>query len=159
MKLKLSKPTTPQWMFVIGLLGIVLSIFLWYSQLNSSRVIGCLTGGCEVVLSSPYGKIFGVPVAAYGVVYYVGIALLGFFRLMDDRTFIVRLTSWISASTGIIASLYFFYLELYKIHAICSWCKVSTLFTIILLVLAIVEIRKFGGWKGLRREVVDLLNR
>ncbi|MCC7304466.1 vitamin K epoxide reductase family protein [bacterium] len=158
MRIKFGKPSIPVLMFTSGLVGMLLSLFLWYSHLNAAKVIGCLTGGCEVVLSSPYAKTFGVPIAAYGFAYYAVLSLVSYFRMVDDRVGIVRISSWVLASTGILASIYFFYLELYKIHAICSWCKVSTVLTVFLLVLAVQEIRKFGGWKNFLREIKELAN-
>lgn len=158
MKLKISKPTVPQILLVVGILGIILSAFLWYSHLTV-KVIGCLTGGCEAVLSSPYAKIFGVPIAAMGVAYYVGVLILALFRMFDDRAILVRFFSWGTSLVGIFFSGYYFYLELYKIHAICSWCKVSTTLTIVLFVLALMEIKKFGGVKGILSDVKTLYDK
>ncbi len=156
MKIKFKQPTIPQLVFIAGIIGAVLSIFLWYSHLTT-RVIGCLAGGCEVVLASKYAKIFGVPIAAWGLAYYGALLLVTFFRLVDDRP-VVRLFSWAVSLTGVFASGYFFYLEIVKIHAICSWCKVSTALTIALFIMAIIEIKKFGGVKGILTEVKTVYN-
>lgn len=152
--MRLTQPTVPQWLFVLGMIGIAVSVFLWYSAL-SIRVIGCLTGGCELVLSSPYSRVFGVPIAAYGVAYYAALLLIAFFRMFDESV-IVRMTGWAISLSGIFFSAYFFYLEIFKINAICSWCKVSTVITVILFVMALQEIKKYGGITGLREQLMSL---
>lgn len=146
MKIKIVRPTIPQWLFLVSLLGVALSLFMWYNALTN-RVYGCLTGGgCEVVLHSQYAKLFGVPIAAYGVAFYGVNALFAFFRMFDDRP-ILRFATWKMAGIGILASLYFLYLEIVPIKAFCSWCTVSTFLTIWLLVIALFELRKHGGFK------------
>lgn len=139
---------------IANLFGLALSAFMWNASLQLS-VAFCLTGGCEIVLSSPYAKIFGVPIAAWGVAYYAFATLLGVFRLIDDRP-IHRLVSWPLGMGGILASAYFFYLELFKIHAICFWCKFSTVTTIVLLILTILDIRKRGGIAAVKADIMSL---
>lgn len=148
------KITYPVLFLLANIFGLGIATFLWYSTL-SIKVIGCLTGGCETVLSSSFAKIFGVPIAAWGFAFYgVGI-LLALFRLVDDRP-VIRLTSWLMSATSIFASAYFFYLEIVKIHAICFWCKFSTATTIILLILVIFEVKKRGGIKAIYEDIKSL---
>jgi uncharacterized membrane protein len=156
MKIKLVAPTIPQLMMLVNIAGMILSVFMWRNAL-AGQVIGCVTGkGCEIVLHSAYAKIFGVPIAAYGFAFYGVNALVTLFRLFDDRP-ILRLTTWKFSGISIIASAYFLYLEIFVIHAFCSWCTVSTFLTIFLLLLSVVEMKKFDGIKGAITEVKTLL--
>jgi len=102
-------------------------------------------------LTSSYAKIFGVPIAAFGFAYYSLNLMLTLMRFFDDYA-LIRLMNWKLSIFGVFASGYYLYLELFKIHAICSWCKVSTVATILLLVLTLVEIKKAGGIKGVLRQ-------
>ena len=143
-------------MMLVNIAGIILSVFMWRNAL-AGQVIGCVTGkGCEIVLHSVYSKIFGVPIAAYGFAFYGVNALITLFRLVDDRP-ILRLTSWKLSGISILASAYFLYLEIFVIYAFCSWCTVSTFLTIFLLVLSVVEMKRFGGVKGAVLDVKKLL--
>jgi uncharacterized membrane protein len=150
-KLKFTYPILTLITYVFGL-GV--ATFLWYSTL-SVKVVGCLTGGCSAVLTSSFAKIFGVPISAYGFAFYaVGIIII-LFRIIDDRP-VIRLTSWAMSVVGVLSSVYFFYLELFKIHAICFWCKFSTAATIILLTLMILEVKKRGGISAIYDDIKSL---
>lgn len=138
----------------LNLFGLAVSIFLW-SSTYSRTVALCLTGGCEAVLLSPYARIFGIPIAVWGAVFYIVGVIVSLFRLLDDRP-VHRLFLWGHGILSIFASAYFLYLELFKIHAICSWCKLSTLTTILLLTISIMEIKKFGGFKNAIEEIKSL---
>jgi len=153
MKFTLSLPNTTQGIFWANLLGLGVSIFLWNTVLTT-RVIGCLTGGCEVVLFSKYAKILGVPIAAWGVAYYGVNLLITGIRLAEDSP-VLKLVNWAISSFGIFASAYYLYLELYKINAICSWCKVSSLATLVLLFLVIKEVRQAGGLRKVVAQVIS----
>lgn len=153
MKISLRLPTTTQSIALVSVLGLAVSIFLW-SVVYTSSPIGCLTGGCEAVLFSKFAKIIGVPIAAWGVAYYGVNLLITGIRLFDDRP-VLKLVNWVISSFGIFASSYYFYLELFKINAICSWCKVSTLATIFLFVLVVMEIKKAGGVSLVVRQVIS----
>jgi len=152
MKVTFSLPTTTQGIALANALGLAVSIFLWYTVLTTN-VIGCFTGGCGTVLFSRYAKILGVPIAAWGVAYYGVNLLITAVRLLDDRP-VLKLINWAISFFGIFASGYYFYLELYKINAICSWCKVSTVATIVLAILVIIEIRKAGGLRSVYKQVI-----
>jgi uncharacterized membrane protein len=151
MKIKI---TYPLLFLIISVFGLGVAAFLWYSTVQI-KVIGCLTGGCEAVLSSPHAKIFTVPIAAYGFAFYAVGVLVALFRMFGD-TAIIRLTSWAMGVAGVLFSVYFLYLELFKIHAICFWCKFSTLSTILLIILVIIEIRKRGGINAIKSDLTSL---
>lgn len=156
MKIKLVAPTIPQWMLLVSIAGMILSVFMWRNALVG-QVIGCVSGkGCDIVLHSVYSKVFSVPIAAYGFAFYGVTALMALFRMIDDRP-ILRLATWKLSGISILFSLYFIYLEAYVIHAFCSWCTVSTFLTILLMVLSLVEMKKFGGINGAIADVIKLL--
>lgn len=158
MKIKLVMPALTQWMLLINLAGVALSVFMWHTAITQ-KVIGCLTGGgCEIVLQSPYAKIFAVPIAAYGVAFYGVNALITLFRLIDDRP-VLRFATWKMSGIGILASLYFLYLEIFPIKAFCSWCTVSTFLTIFLLAISWIEIKRNGGIKAAWSEGLSLFKR
>jgi len=130
--------------------GLAVAAFLWNTTI-STVVRGCLTGGCSSVLFSPHAKIFGVSIAVWGTFYYALGVILSVFRVIEDSS-AHRLSIWLYSVGSVLASLYFFYLELFKIHAICSWCKLSTLASILLLTITLIEIKKRGGYSIIKKE-------
>lgn len=110
-------------LLVLGVAGVLVSAYLTYKTSDPSGVVCSLGGGCETVLSSKYSKLFGIPVSAFGLLWYV--AMLGvtwwiFFKRIWSSSIAV-----IWALAGLFFSLYLLYLEAFVIHAYCTWCLVS----------------------------------
>lgn len=101
----------------------------------------CTTDGCETVLSSPYSKIVGIPVALLGSIYYLTIMVLLFAYLDTNKEKLLR---WALALTalGFLASIYFFILQAFVIQAYCQYCLVSAGTSTILFISAITIFKK-----------------
>ena len=121
-------------------LGIFLATaffgFLDATYLTISNVSGTSLGctifkGCDIVTTSKYSTFFGLPVASFGIIYYLGI-FLGTIAAIDMRN--ARLLRAITYSTaaGLAASLYFLYLQLFVIHALCQYCILSLVACVVL---------------------------
>lgn len=90
------------------------------------RVAGCRTAplgsGCDVVQSSRYAQVFGVPVAGLGLGFYGIVLALGILPLE-------RMTRWRLAlpttAAGVAASLGFTVVQYVRIRATCSLCLAS----------------------------------
>ena len=78
------------------------------------------SGRCQSVQASSYATIFGVPVAALGLVSYSGLLLAALLR-GEAGVYLGLLV----ALVGTLFSAYLTYLEVFVIHAICEWCVAS----------------------------------
>lgn len=87
---------------------------------------------CNVVLATPYAKIFGLPNALYGLVAYLIFALLILHELNERKIMgAIKLLSYLSG-LGILVFVYFIYLQLFVIKALCFYCLLSaTIMTLI----------------------------
>lgn len=117
-------------MFILGMLGIALSAYLWNVQITDG-IVPCTTGGCEDVLTSKWSKILGIPMAAYGMAYYIAICFISFERMFIKHK-LLNYTLLILIIWGIIFSAYLRYLEFVKIGEICIWCWASVAIVILL---------------------------
>lgn len=83
-------------------------------------------GSCEGVLDSPYATTLGVPTSLVGVFFYlvVFVCAARFTRTGDARCMKIVATI---AGLGFLATLWFVYLQLFVLHAICFYCMVSAL--------------------------------
>src|SRR5256885_17031310 len=64
----------------LSLVGFLISLYLWLHAIGVVGELKCGTGSCEVVQTSPYARVAGVPVAFFGVLGYVALfvtALVG----------------------------------------------------------------------------------
>lgn len=129
---------------VLSLVGLFVAMYLLFFKLGIIGSMTCKIGGCEKVNTSKWAMFLGLPVAAWGVAYYValfGVALCSTFeRYCDDRRFATMLFALTSA--GMLFSAYLTALELWVIHAICQYCVVSAVLVCIMFAISIVELRE-----------------
>lgn len=119
----------------LAAIGLVLSGYLTYVHFNPGALV-CSGDGCSVVQQSQYSKMFGIPIAIFGVGMFA--VLIAAILLREARTDLAE-----HLGTGIVLILvaamlywaYLTYLEAYVIHAFCQWCVVTSIVTGLLLVI------------------------
>jgi uncharacterized membrane protein len=99
-------------------------------------------GGCDVVNTSEYALLAGIPIALFGATAYVAILLV---LWLENRN------SWLSENGplllfgitlfGFLYSLYLTYIELFVIFAICPFCVASAVVMTIMFVLSWIRLR------------------
>jgi dihydroorotate dehydrogenase len=106
--------------------GLLDSLFL-ANMHYSNIIVPCGTSlfdDCGAVLSSPYAYMFGVPLALIGVVHYLLLFAAAFvFIYKKNASSIV----YVLSSIGAAASVYFVFLQLVVIGAICTYCMLSAI--------------------------------
>jgi uncharacterized membrane protein len=127
----------------LALAGVGLATYLAMYKLGYIGTLACGTGGCETVQMSRWATLLGIPVAVWGLGFYVvlfGVALLGttgkFVNATWVSTALLVLTGW-----GVIFSVWLTYLELFVIHAICRFCVVSAILIGVTFLVAVLEWR------------------
>jgi uncharacterized membrane protein len=123
---------------LLALVGIFVAAYLMLYKVGVIGTLACGTGGCETVQLSRWATFLGVPVAAWGVLYYVAVFALTFAAVQDRwaesrwlALAILLLTTW-----GVLFTAWLTYLELFVIHAICRWCVGSAVLALLIFVLA-----------------------
>jgi uncharacterized membrane protein len=99
-----------------------------YVALHSSQsfLLPCgFAGGCDQVLSSPYAKFVGVPVAWLGLAFYATVAGCALFAWFGFEQ-VLRI-SFFLAALAFAFTLYLFYLQAAVIRAFCDYCLLSAL--------------------------------
>ncbi len=100
-----------------------------------NRVPPCtIAHGCATVTTSPYSVFFGVPVALFGALYYLAVILGLVYYFQTKKHYILKYIA-IFTTAGFVFSLWFVYLMLFVIHAICSWCMFSAFTSTLLFIL------------------------
>lgn len=118
---------------VLSFLGFVVSLFI-YSKTNKF----CRKGeNCDLVIGSKYGKIFGIDLSIYGVIYYLinlFLTIIIYFSLFSSYINIVPLVLILTIVLGFIFSLYLLYIQLFVIKKICKKCTVVFFVNLFLLI-------------------------
>lgn len=127
------EPRRPNlWLAILAGIGVVLSAYLLAARAAHAPLYCPLGTGCDVVQSSRFGAVFGIPVAALGVLYYGGLLALA----IRPLTMAVRWRLALPiASAGLGASVVLMIVQQVTIRAICSLCLLSAALTVAILVL------------------------
>ncbi len=127
---------------VLALIGFADSTFLLAKRLSGGP-IPCVLGftGCDTVSKSPYSVLFGIPLSAYGMVFYLAIGVLGLLYLDTKNTLFARLLLPATA-LGFAMSVYFIYVQKFLIKAFCVYCVLSAIVSTILFFLGLTIHRK-----------------
>lgn len=130
---------------VLALAGIFVALYLLLYKLGMIGDLNCSIGSCETVNTSKWATFLGLPVAGWGVAFYLGmfgLALLSVQQRHADSKGISQALVLYSG-TGVLFSAWLTYLELFVIHAVCQWCVVSAVIVSAILVLALIDYREF----------------
>jgi uncharacterized membrane protein len=106
---------------LLDLIGLAIASYLSSVELRGELPNCGPLHGCEQVALSEYSRIGGVPVAVFGV----GLSLILFslaiawWRTNDGRLLAAH---YGLSLLGVLFELYFTYLELFVIGAVCVWC-------------------------------------
>jgi uncharacterized membrane protein len=104
---------------VLALAGVGIASYLTYTHYRGVAPV-CTTGGCEIVLSSEYAKVAGVPVAVLGLVGYVALFGTALVRSVEAAAVGVAI-----ALGGLGFAAYLLYVQLAVLDAVCIWCVTS----------------------------------
>ena len=116
----------------ICFIGILVSAYLFYARLTGGELV-CGISNCNTVNSSKYSVLLGIPLSAWGLLFYIGmifLLLIGKYKLF-----------YLASIFGLLFSAYLTFLEFFVIKAWCQWCLLSAWLTVCLFVLA-VRLRK-----------------
>ena len=133
------------WLAVLAMIGIFIASYLTLYHYGYIGTLAC-TGdshGCETVQTSSWSRMLGLPVATWGLGYYLtvlGLALVGTQdRFADSRgmaTTLLAVTGW-----GAVFSGFLTYLEAGPIGAWCQWCIGSAVIAALLFIVAFLDWR------------------
>lgn len=126
----------------LSVIGLMVSIYMTaYKLLNNDAM--CLgSGDCSTVNASPYSEIYGIPVAAVGVLGYLAILVLLVLETRGNKFLAANapLAVFGLSVGGFAFTVYLVYLEIYVIKALCPFCVASQVTMTILFILSIVRL-------------------
>jgi uncharacterized membrane protein len=122
----------PYLLLALAMVGLGDTFYLSYFQ-YLNLIPTCAIGGCEVVLTSAHSKFFGVPWSYIGLVYYAYMFCLAAMLCIEPNSKALRLGALAYAGVGLLYSVWaIFYIQLTVIGALCQFCAVSAITTLLL---------------------------
>jgi uncharacterized membrane protein len=106
---------------VLDFIGLLIASYLSYVELRREAPSCGIIKGCETVANSEYSSIAGIPVAVFGVVLSLTLMVLALAWWRTGRGGLL-LAHYGLSMVGVIFEMYFTYLELFVINAVCIWC-------------------------------------
>jgi len=114
----------PNWP-VLGLagLGILITAYLTGLAWWDASPALCQEGsGCDLIRQSRWSRVFGLPLAFWGLLVYALMALLAYSPLAPTKRW-TRL--WRLAVVGLAISVYLTLVGIIALNAVCLWCLAS----------------------------------
>ena len=117
--------------------GLADSIYLTQHALNGAPLLCDLQNlsGCNVVASSQYSRVFGIPLSEFGVLFYSVLFILAALEIAIFDQLLRRVLQAL-ALIGVLSSLYFTFVQIFLIGAFCIYCFASALTTLFIFIFA-----------------------
>jgi len=129
------------WIFaVFALIGFLDASYLTANHYLGASLVCPIFGDCEKVTASQYSAIGGIPVALFGAVYYIFIFLLVIWYLDSKKESILYFIARATA-VGFLASVWFLYLQLFVILALCLYCIISAITSTLLFIAGLIVLK------------------
>ena len=132
----------PCLMLVCALIGMAIASYDCY-MIYTRQLLWCPPpiDGCNTVAYSPDGRIYGVPIGYFGLVFYAIMFVLAALLAFGSSPRGLRLAVLFYTAIGVCGSIGFMYLDLAFIRAFCIYCLISAIMTVLLLLSAIAHFR------------------
>jgi uncharacterized membrane protein len=101
----------------VAAVGFAIAAYLTIVHYAGADPVCAIAHGCDVVQSSRYAEVGGVPVALLGLLGYAGVLLT---LLRDDEA--ARTATAFLSLVGFGFSAWLTWVEVGELHAICIWC-------------------------------------
>ncbi len=126
---------------VLAVLGLADSAYQTYTHYAHTGLLGCSAkaDACVVVQSSSYAYVFGIPVAALGLAFYIFMVAICSPWAWRSKMPAIRLARVASMVVGILFVLYLIYTEVISLGRICPYCTSVHIITFILFSLVVFD--------------------
>lgn len=108
--------------------GFVDASYLVAKKVQGGSINCFVFSGCDAVSNSVYSTFLGLPVAIYGVAFYLSIFILSVLFL-ERREPRAAIAAAVLSALGFIATLYLLYLQAFAIGQFCFYCVLSATFS------------------------------
>src|SRR5689334_7500035 len=115
---RLGKIALPSYaMIALTLIGIADAAYVARGNYTGAPLWCPILDGCNTVISSPYSRVFGVPMSYYGFIYYLFMFGLTARLAYEPGSKSLRFRVVLYAALGAVSSSYFIYLQIGFIQA------------------------------------------
>lgn len=130
--------------------GVAIATYLTLYKTGAIGELTCSVGSCETVNTSQWSVFGGLPVAAWGLGFYLSVLAVALAGVQERWSSALWLSKLLLSLTGwgVLFSVWLTYLELFVIHAICIWCVTSAVLVCLMFIVSILEYREQAASQG-----------
>jgi uncharacterized membrane protein len=121
----------------LDVVGLAIALYLSTVELGGGVPACGPIHGCEEVARSEYSRIGGVPVAVFGVGLSLVLLTLALAWFRTDL-YALLLAHYGLSLAGVLFEVYFLYLQVFVIGAVCVWCVTYELSLLLRFLVALV---------------------
>lgn len=131
------------WLYstILSILGVIDAFYLSLVKLTHTEVYCGGSTSCDIVNSSSYSMIMGIPIAFLGLGAYIILIVILF---LEKRNVILRekniYLNFGICLIGFLYSIYLTFVEFFILHAICPYCLASAVIMLLLFTLSVLRI-------------------
>ncbi|HEX9961858.1 MAG TPA: vitamin K epoxide reductase family protein [Pyrinomonadaceae bacterium] len=122
---------------IVAVGGIIDAVYLTIHHYTARPVPCSILEGCEMVLTSQYATMAGIPLALYGAIAYFIAFALAILTVLGKRK------TWLLFSLQVtvmsIFTVWLLYVQGVVLEAFCQFCLISALVTFTLFIIALVS--------------------
>lgn len=121
----------PFYLIAVALIGFANALYLSYFAYTGTFP-SCTIGGCTAVLTSTYSKFLDIPLAYWGVAYYLGMLIVAGLLAYAPFSKNIKRLAFAYAGIGLLCSAAFVYIQSVLIGSFCQYCLISAAATVLL---------------------------
>lgn len=126
---------------LLSLAGVFITTMLSIAHSSTVQLPCGGSVGCMEVSLSSYSRLFGIPIAYFGLAFYLLMAILAVRYLVvpSRRVTIIAFASSVAAA---LVSVFYTGLSIFQLHAVCNWCLASAATSISLVIVWTLSLQK-----------------
>lgn len=125
----------------LAVIGFADSAYLTALHVSGDLPSCSIINGCDDVLTSEYATIGTIPVAAFGIAYYMALIVLMVAFLDTEKRELLHAAAWLTTA-GFLVSLYFVSIQVFVLRAFCQYCLLSALTSTGLFIIGVIIMRR-----------------
>src|ERR1035437_3774679 len=125
---------------ILGFFGFLDSLYL--TILHYRNIVPpCTIHGCELVLTSTYSMIGPIPLALFGVIFYIAVILVCLLVLIEGKKQFLKFFHF-AVLVGFLFSVVLFLIQALIIKSFCQYCLLSEVIATGLLILSLLKLKQ-----------------
>ncbi|MBL7045256.1 MAG: vitamin K epoxide reductase family protein [Parcubacteria group bacterium] len=135
---------------VLSIIGITDSTYLTIKHYTHSDINCSILDGCNIVTTSTYSTVFGMPVALLGIIFYISIFILVFLLSNKGKKKLLK-SLFVISTTGFLMSMWFVYAQAFILNSYCLYCLISAVLSTTIFILSGIMMLKYKNIKEINK--------